>query len=193
MKKFQEFAAKMTKYDVVLDGLNIAYSTGLNKGSQVFSNILCSVISHFANQNKSILMLGRVHMTNWPRNNWNYIKENADIFLTQNISEDDPYLLYCALNSGKDTIIVTRDLMRSHTFLLKERKYKIMFKKWLDQRQWFLLTCNNQRTPIFRKPPHFTQVAQKNGEFWHVPYDPKDEGKNNKYHRTWCCVNMAGS
>ncbi|CAG9770290.1 unnamed protein product [Ceutorhynchus assimilis] len=188
MRKFQQFVNSMEQYDVVLDGLNIAYSTGVQKGPEVFSRKLCSVISHFRQQNKSVLMLGRVHMTRWPKNNWHYIKKNSSIFLTQNISQDDPYLLYCALHSGKNTIIVSRDLMRGHKFLLKERKYKILFNRWLSQRQYFLSYVDDNGKASFRIPPHFSVMTQKIDGIWHVPYIPEGNGTlNESYHKTWLC------
>lgn len=52
MAKFQDFISKLKPHDVVLDGLNIAYSNGVSTGPQVFSrnvgvNTLdfCSVLS----------------------------------------------------------------------------------------------------------------------------------------------------
>lgn len=95
-------------------------------------------------------MLGRVHMNRWPKRNWEYITNNSTVFLTQNISQDDPYLLYCALNSGKDTVIVTRDLMRGHKFLLKDSKDKILFSRWLSMRQYQLIRVNNHYEPLFQ-------------------------------------------
>lgn len=89
-------------------------------------------------------------MMRWPKNSWNYVTKNASIFLTQNISEDDPYFLYCALNSGKNTIVVTKDLMRGHKFLLKSPKFKILFNRWLSQRQYQLQTIDELGKPIFR-------------------------------------------
>lgn len=38
MAKFQDFISKLKPHDVVLDGLNIAYSNGLSKGPRVFSH-----------------------------------------------------------------------------------------------------------------------------------------------------------
>lgn len=89
-------------------------------------------------------------MNKWPKKNWNYVLQNSSTFLTENLSQDDPYLLYCALHSGKDTIIVTRDLMRGHKFLLREVHLKTLFERWLAQRQHFLLYVKNDGTPVFK-------------------------------------------
>ncbi|XP_066260053.1 mitochondrial ribonuclease P catalytic subunit [Euwallacea similis] len=187
MSRFQQFVSSMKKHDVVLDGLNIAYSKGARKSPQILSRNLANVVSHFVQKGKSVLVLGRVHMQKWPKNNWDYIKQNASIFLTQDISQDDPYLLYCALRSGKDTIICTRDLMRGHKFLLQDAKCKVLFSRWLTQRQYFLLTVNNEGRAFFRAPPNFNPLAQSRGGVWHVPYIPEDIEVNEMYHKTWFC------
>lgn len=108
------------------------------------------MVAHFVRQNKRILVLGRQHMKNWPLKNWDYITKNSTVFLTENISQDDPYLLYCALNSGKDTILVTNDFMRGHKFRLKSPKHKQLFSRWLSQRQYHIATVTAKGRPIFR-------------------------------------------
>ncbi|KAL1501588.1 hypothetical protein ABEB36_006885 [Hypothenemus hampei] len=191
MKKFQNFLSNMEQYDVILDGLNIAYSSGVNKGPYVFSRLLHAVVKHFVQKNKSVLILGRSHMNKWPRMYWSYIKENASVFLTENISEDDPYMLYFALQSGKNTIIVTRDLMRGHKFLLKDRTNKMLFNRWLSQRQYMLSYVNDKEKCFFRVPPEFYHVAQKNGDVWHIPYNvPQENEEMQSYHKTWLCINL---
>jgi ribonuclease P protein 3 len=107
-------------------------------------------VSHFVNRGKKVLVMGRNHMNKWPKKNWRYIQENAEIFLTQDLSQDDPYLLYCALHSGKDTIIITRDLMRNQKFLLKNVRQKLLFERWLAKGKYHLLRVQPSGIPIFR-------------------------------------------
>ncbi|CAH0550785.1 unnamed protein product [Brassicogethes aeneus] len=189
MSNFQNFILQQEKFDVVLDGLNIAFSVGTKHPPHVFSTLLANVVKYFVDLNKRVLVLGRVHMHRWPQQTWGYVKSNSTIFLTQNISEDDPYLLYCALNSGKNTKIVTRDLMRGHKFLLKSPKYKTLFNRWLTQRQYQLLRIDQRGQPIFKHPLPISPVAQKNGTHWHLPYDEVENNKN-EYLNSWCCLQL---
>ncbi|RZC42647.1 mitochondrial ribonuclease P protein 3, partial [Asbolus verrucosus] len=151
LRKFKNFISTMENFDVVIDGLNVAYSVGAKQPPLVTSGLVASVVSHFVNQGKKILVLGRNHMNKWPRQNWGYIRQHSTVFLTQDLSQDDPYLLYCALNSGKDTIIITKDLMRGHKFLLKNVHLKILFDRWLSQRQYQLVHVQDSGTPMFKR------------------------------------------
>lgn len=109
-----------------------------------------SVVQYFAEQNKRILMLGRLHMSSFPKQNWSYITSHADVFLTESLSQDDPYLLYCALSSGVNTIMVSRDLMRGHIFRLRDPIKKILFNRWLTQCQHQLVYVTAQGKTFFR-------------------------------------------
>ncbi|CAG9861360.1 unnamed protein product [Phyllotreta striolata] len=183
VNRFNEFISAQEEFDVVLDGLNVAFSAGTRHSPQVFSSLVASVVSYFVKQGKKVLVVGRYHMKQWPRDNWSFINQNATVFLTNNISQDDPYLLYCALNSGKNTIIVTRDLMRSHKFLLKETKLRILFNRWLSQRQYQLVKVTAEGNPFFRFPPSLTFSAQKNGQYWHIPFKPCQDSNI-----SWLCI-----
>ncbi len=44
-------------------------------------------------------------------------------------SKDDPYMLYAALQSGQNTLIVTRDEMRDHSYLLGPQ-LQGWFRQW---------------------------------------------------------------
>ncbi|XP_056636669.1 mitochondrial ribonuclease P catalytic subunit [Diorhabda sublineata] len=190
LKLFEAFMSNSKRFDVVLDGLNIAYSAGTRQPPRVLATLLASVVSHFAEKNKEVLVVGRRHMTKWPRDIWSCITEQATVFLAQNISQDDPYLLYCALNSGKDTIIVTRDLMRSHKFLLNDLRLRILFNRWLSLRQYQLVKVVGEGKPIFRHPLRYSVTAQKNGSYWHIPIKP-NVSKESDNNIQWLCLNLT--
>lgn len=93
-------------------------------------------------------MLGRKHMSKWPRQQMQQIREIADVFYTNNISQDDPYLLYATLRSGPTATFCSRDLMRGHAFLLGTG-LKNVFQKWRQQHQYKLAwTTNSQEVVI---------------------------------------------
>lgn len=69
----------------------------------------------------------------WPR-----INQKATTFLTDNLSQDDPYLLYAALHSGINTKVISRDMMRSHLYLLKDHRHKRIFNRWLSENRYEL-------------------------------------------------------
>ncbi|KAK9872163.1 hypothetical protein WA026_016217 [Henosepilachna vigintioctopunctata] len=191
--RFQSFLKTIDDCSVVIDGLNVAYSVGTKHSSSVCSAFLANVVAYFVNRNKKVLVLGREHMNRWPKKNWNYVKNNAKLFLTQDLSQDDPYLLYAALHLGKNTMIVTRDLMRSHLFLLKEPSDKIMFSRWLSQRQYQIKYVTGFGKVIFNIPMPYMRTIQKNGDYLHIPYQTKEE-KNNESNETsnsWLCIHLS--
>lgn len=85
-------------------------------------------MSDFVKKGKKVLVFGRTHMNRWPKATWGFVQQNATLFLTEDLSQDDPYLLYAALNCGKNTILVSRDLMRSHKFLLRDIHLRTLCK-----------------------------------------------------------------
>ncbi|KAK5643538.1 hypothetical protein RI129_007383 [Pyrocoelia pectoralis] len=187
LEQFKQFTTNMKNYDVVIDGLNVAYAVGTKQPPQVFSFFVKSVVKHFVDRNKKVLLLGRTHMQKWPKMNWSYVTENSDTFLTQSLSHDDPYLLYCALHCGVNTIIVSKDLMRSHLFKISDIRLKILFNRWLLQNQYHLSHINNQGKVFFKYPPSYSRTAQKFKDIWHIPYSSSIDGDSNG--QMWVCLN----
>lgn len=138
IEKFENFLLQSQKFDIVIDGLNVAYSTGTRKPLIVFAKLLANVVKYFSERNRNILVLGRKHMNAWPKNEMNYIRKNAKIFLTDNLSQDDPFLLYAAIKSGPTTDFFSRDLMRSHSYLLGN-EMKGIFRRWQQEHQFSLI------------------------------------------------------
>ncbi|XP_055854477.1 mitochondrial ribonuclease P catalytic subunit [Episyrphus balteatus] len=168
VENFTKFIEKTGPFDCVIDGLNVAYSCGAKKPSKVFVNLLSSVVKYLKRQNKHVLVLGRKHMDTWPKEGMNYVKRNSCVFLTNNLTQDDPFLLYAAIKSGQSTDFFSRDLMRSHAFLLgAELKY--IFKRWQQEHQYSLVTVSDKGI-IVKEPTRHFKFAQKVNDTWHIPY-----------------------
>ncbi|TMW47890.1 hypothetical protein DOY81_007040 [Sarcophaga bullata] len=169
IKQFCNYVDRTGPYDCVVDGLNVAYSMGSKKPAQALANLLASVVKYFQNKNKHVLVLGRKHMNNWPRKTMQYVKDNAAVFLANDISQDDPFLLYATLKSGQTTDFFSRDLMRQHAHLLGP-EIKTLFRRWQQEHQYSLVTQTGSGKIIVKEPIRFLICAHKVENTWHIPY-----------------------
>ncbi|KAL5281552.1 KIAA0391 family protein [Megaselia abdita] len=173
---FLKIINKSQPYDCVIDGLNVVYSSGTNKNPKVYSAILSSVVKYFKDKDKRVLIIGRKHMLKWKTPAMLFVKKNADIFYTGDLSQDDPFLLFAALKSGINTDFLSRDLMRSHSYLLNN-ELKTIFKRWQQIHQYSLVTTSGGMRGdqvIVRKPFGHCNFAHKIGKgSWHIPFREK--------------------
>ncbi|KAF6198728.1 hypothetical protein GE061_006750, partial [Apolygus lucorum] len=169
LKTFHTFLEKVLPVDVVLDGLNIAYVS--KKLSPHGAKLLRFVTSHFVSEGRKILVIGRKHMNRWSTNEMNYVKSNASVFLAENVTEDDPFLLYAALKSGIGTKFVSRDRMTSHRFLLKQPHLQRIFSKWQTLHQFHPLHISECGSSVALRPPsNFAREPQQTSAgVWHLP------------------------
>lgn len=106
-------------------------------------------------------------MLKWPR--MDRIHKVANTFFTQNLSQDDPFLLYAAIKSGLGTTFCSRDLMRGHAYLLGD-DLKPIFQKWRTSHQYMLITAKNEANTIIRTPRMYKTSAHKVDNVWHIPF-----------------------
>lgn len=171
LERFQVFLKKTTPYDVVIDGLNVAFSTGNQKNPAVYAMQIASVVKHYVRQRKRVLVIGRQHMDRWRSKDMKYIRENAFLFLTEDLSQDDPFLLYATLESGPHTDFFSRDLMRRHWILLGEELGGV-FKRWQQEHQYSLLSITPDGRVIIKSPFKYQMFAHclpEDSDRWHVP------------------------
>ncbi|BET01893.1 Mitochondrial ribonuclease p protein [Nesidiocoris tenuis] len=192
INSFLRFLDKSLPVDVVLDGLNIAYLS--NRLSSKSSRLVKYVTSHFVLQSKKVLVIGRKHMENWPAHDMNYIRSNAKVFFAENLSQDDPFLLYAALKSGIGTRFVSRDRMGSHKFLLPDVQLRRIFSKWQALHQYHPLHVSEADGRVFlRAPLKSVREAQAlRPDLWHVPVvdhsQTNVEGHLQDERAPWLCV-----
>ncbi|XP_064547198.1 mitochondrial ribonuclease P catalytic subunit [Drosophila montana] len=191
--RFKQYVEQTAPYDCVIDGLNVAYSTGNKKPPQQLAKLLATVVRYFKERRKRVLVLGRQHMRNWSKPAMQYIQNNASVFLTNNLTHDDPFLLYATLHSGQDTDFFSRDLMRSHAFLLGS-ELKAVFRRWQQEHQYSLVTQTQTGQIIVKEPIRYRLSAHKVGNVWHVPcceaYTPNPP-ESFEVPEKWLCLSIA--
>ncbi|XP_030644219.1 mitochondrial ribonuclease P catalytic subunit [Chanos chanos] len=192
LETFKRFVRQRPAFDVVVDGLNVANTSG--KGSQ--SETLLAVVTELEQKGLSILVLGRRHMLHpsksWDRHHMTQIKQKAHCFFTDNISEDDPFLLYAALHSGNHCNFVSRDLMRDHKACLPDSATRRLFFKWQRGHQIVISQYTPGRRVRFQNRESYDTILQSDRTSWHVPYD--EEGSDRcsyEVPQKWLCLTKA--
>ncbi|XP_006117747.2 mitochondrial ribonuclease P catalytic subunit [Pelodiscus sinensis] len=171
LEEFRNFVENHPPYDIVIDGLNVAKVSNRRSESQT----LLDVVSHLAQKNLRLLVLGRKHMLtgspNWKRPIVAATQKKADFFFAENVSEDDPFLLYATLHSGNHCKFLTRDLLRDHKACLPDSLTRHLFFKWQRGHQMVLSHYWPGKRIKFQPLPTYDTVVQTTGDTWHIPYD----------------------
>uniref|UniRef100_A0A8C9A6L9 Mitochondrial ribonuclease P catalytic subunit n=2 Tax=Lemuridae TaxID=9445 RepID=A0A8C9A6L9_PROSS len=171
LKRFKNFVKSCPPFDIVIDGLNVAKMFPKARESQV----LLELVSQLAKQNLRLLVLGRKHMLKksprWRKDEMEMVREQASCFFADNISEDDPFLLYATLHSGNHCKFVTKDLMRDHKACLSDSKTQHLFFKWQQGHQLAIRNKFPGSGITFQHILSHDTVVQTTGDSWHIPYD----------------------
>ncbi|XP_065346171.1 mitochondrial ribonuclease P catalytic subunit [Cloeon dipterum] len=190
VNRFSQFLDRSLPYDVVIDGLNVALALG-SRSSVAPIDFLIDVVNYFLDRDMKIMIIGRIHMLKWPKQKFDYIQKNCKVFLAQNISQDDPLLLYAAMRGGLSTYFVSRDFMRGHKHRLQDFEMQQLFRRWQLARQYSAFASAAKRKSLVFPPSSYLPFAQKTGDSWHVPYsEDKPEGVAPLFHtpKNWLCI-----
>ncbi|XP_023045389.1 mitochondrial ribonuclease P catalytic subunit isoform X4 [Piliocolobus tephrosceles] len=171
LKRFENFVKSCPPFDIVIDGLNVAKMFPKARESQVLLN----VVSQLAKQNLRLLVLGRKHMLRqsfrWRKDEMAEVQKQASCFFADNISKDDPFLLYATLHSGNHCRFITKDLMRDHKACLPDPKTQRLFFKWQQGHQLAIINGFPGSKLTFQHILSYDTVVQTTGDSWHIPYD----------------------
>uniref|UniRef100_A0A8C2XNV7 Mitochondrial ribonuclease P catalytic subunit n=1 Tax=Cyclopterus lumpus TaxID=8103 RepID=A0A8C2XNV7_CYCLU len=190
LKRFKAFVERKPAFDVVVDGLNVA---NINRDKSRQSETLLAVVSELEGQGLTVLVLGRKHMLrpsrSWDKHNMKLIQQKAHCFFTENISEDDPFLLYATLHSGNHCRFVSRDLMRDHKACLPDGATRRLFFKWQRGHQLVLdgYVAAGRRVR-FQSIPSYDTIIQMSADSWHVPYDDTEDRSTYEVPQRWLCL-----
>ncbi|XP_072283735.1 mitochondrial ribonuclease P catalytic subunit [Pyxicephalus adspersus] len=188
LQKFLEFVNSRPPYDIVVDGLNVAYHGKRN----ILSQALLDVVSYLRGKGRRILVLGRKHMLvpsrKWLKQDIQLLQQYADCFFLDNISLDDPFLLYACLNSGSQCYIMTKDLLRDHKACLPDAETKRLFFKWQRGHQIVIQDYTSKNLRL-QPAQSYDTIVQCTDTSYHIPYDKADvERATFEVPKTWLCL-----
>ncbi|NXX17867.1 MRPP3 ribonuclease, partial [Podargus strigoides] len=195
---FQTFVEDRLPFDIVIDGLNVSHI----KLKKMQCENLFNAVNCLAKENARLLVLGRKHMltnsSNWKREIMKEMQNKADFFFAENTSEDDAFLLYATLQSGKHCKFVTRDFLRDHKACLSDSRMRHLFRKWqrghqieISAGEKHINFLSKKKLFVFIQQPAFQYdcVVQTTGDTWHIPYkDIFEEKDSYEVPRKWLCI-----
>ncbi|XP_026704913.1 mitochondrial ribonuclease P catalytic subunit [Athene cunicularia] len=186
---FQTFVEDRLPFDIVIDGLNVSH---INPRKMHCENLF-DAVNCLAKENARLLVLGRKHMltnsSNWKREIMKEMQNKADFFFAENISEDDAFLLYATLQSGKHCKFVTRDFLRDHKACLSDSLTRHLFHKWQRRHQIVFASSVEGKHIRFLPTLCYDCVVQTTGDTWHIPYkDTLEEKYSYRVPRKWLCI-----
>uniref|UniRef100_A0A8C3LS48 Mitochondrial ribonuclease P catalytic subunit n=1 Tax=Chrysolophus pictus TaxID=9089 RepID=A0A8C3LS48_CHRPC len=191
---FQRFVENRLPFDIVIDGLNISHIMP----RKVQCENLFEAVNCLAKDYARLLVLGRKHMltnsSNWKREVMKEMQNKADFFFAENISEDDAFLLYATLRSGKHCKFVTRDFLRDHKACLSDSVTRHLFRKWQRGHQIVFSPSAGGKHITFLPACSYDCVVQTTGDTWHIPYkDTFEEKYSYQIPRKWLCLQQKYS
>ncbi|XP_017281594.1 mitochondrial ribonuclease P catalytic subunit [Kryptolebias marmoratus] len=190
LERFKAFVKRKPAFDVVVDGLNVA---NIGRDKRMLSEMLLAVVLELECQGLNVLVLGRKHMLtpsrSWSKHNMSLIQQKAHCFFTDNMSEDDPFLLYATLHSGNHSRFVSRDLMRDHKACMPDGATRRLFFKWQRGHQMVMFgNITEGRRVRFKSIPSYDTIIQTAGDSWHIPYDDTEDRSTYEVPQRWLCI-----
>ncbi|KAK2724664.1 mitochondrial ribonuclease P catalytic subunit-like [Artemia franciscana] len=192
VEDFKIFIKDRAPFDVIIDGLNVLYISGIRVDQSIKYRKLLSLIQQLKEENKKVLLIGRKHMENGLRNI--NVSKYCHLYLVNNDSEDDPFMIYSSLMSGPDCYVATRDFLRNHMFNLKDPELKEFFVRWRKTRQLKNFVIENDKI-CYLPPVKEDRVAQfsENLESVHIPYEDGKARPIIDPPKTWLCAKRITS
>ncbi|XP_076238117.1 mitochondrial ribonuclease P catalytic subunit isoform X2 [Calliopsis andreniformis] len=185
LKAFKNFIDKTKPYDVVIDGLNIV----LNGKEPNYHN-LHKLIMYFNAKKQKSLIIGRLHLAK--KKEIQFLQKKTTFFFVNNLSSDDPFILYAAMASGLNCKVVSQDFLRQHRFKLQDNTVRVLFKRWQLTHQY--MSVEDILKPINLNLVHGESYGvQKQNEYWHIPFHKLTHAQrvNHIEPNQWACFKMS--
>ncbi|CAL1526874.1 unnamed protein product [Lymnaea stagnalis] len=184
MKNLIAFVKRKGPFDVVIDGLNVIHRSGAVPQDERIER----TVKYFLNLDKRVLILGSKVLSRYTKN----IKamRNLNTYMTSSTKADDAFMMYAALQSGQDTLIVSHDKLRDHRFLL-DSDIRHIFNKWLHKIQIYDWFYSRQGEFTVRRRHLFDLGPKKDKGGWHLPENDVDFNNPHGQFSVLCLRNIS--
>lgn len=185
MKNLIEFVKSKGPFDVVIDGLNVVHHIG---AAIPPAERLEKTVNYFLKLDKKVLLLGSKVLARYSKNLRSV--RNLNVYLTSTTKADDVFMIYAALQSGRDTLIVSHDKLRDHRFLL-DSDIRHIFNKWLYTIQIYDWFYSRQGQFTIRRRHLFDLGPKKDNGGWHLPENDIDADNPHGQFRVLCLRHIS--
>ncbi|CAF3334252.1 unnamed protein product [Rotaria sp. Silwood2] len=162
------------KFTMIVDGLNILY--GIDRFATDPVNTMIKTINFLKNLRVSrtqMLFIARKHaLSRIPYDVQKDLRSICEVFLVDNTSRDDWFVLYAALYSR--AYVLTSDILRKERGIsnkstpAKNAQVNDRLQKWLYRYQYMFVRQGNR--VYFKQPMAYKLRAQYTQNVWLIPY-----------------------
>uniref|UniRef100_T1IIL0 ribonuclease P n=1 Tax=Strigamia maritima TaxID=126957 RepID=T1IIL0_STRMM len=117
---FAGLMARTAPYDIILDATSIGVGGDLS-----------SLVEHLIRKEKNVLIIGKKRLKLKES-----IKNKCQVFITQSLWPDDPFILYAAFSSGWGASVVSRNVWANSSYVFRGKDQLLeLFAKWRTCKQ----------------------------------------------------------
>lgn len=179
LRHFKMFLKVCPPYTVVIDGANIYYR---NKADSKDFNTAKKAVKQLEEAGHKILLIGRNHMKQHKL--FTSLFKKHTTYYVKDRSVDDAYVIYAAVSSGPNTIVVSNDYFGTY-YADMPQESRLVFRKWQLSNQ---VVCTGYLASylVF---PEISPICQKSedGSSLHIPVVP-NASRHTFAPAGWLCV-----
>jgi len=210
MRAFLEYLYNEGPFDLIVDGMNFAYTLnsyseqkyfGKHKHKNAFRQ-MARLITDFARaysiEKKHVCLIFRKHLYDDVKIDGSFLFDVGSVYFAGTGIADDVLMLYGSVSSGSQCYFASHDLFRNYRHVVAnsgDRKLLSLFDRYQSSRQIF---CKGRRNNLYlTKGISFEPEIQRTDKTWHFPYiteqSLKTQGEYSNMLKNWLSVSKAGT
>ena len=205
IKKFLDYLYDNGPFDLMVDGMNFAYSLsdyesnryfGKHKFQTAFSRLghLLSTYKRSIRDDTNICLIFRKHIDNDVKEDGSFLFDLCNVYFAGHGVSDDVLMLYSAIASGPHCYFASNDLFRNYRYNIiakrNDRNLLRIYDRYQSSRQLFWK--GRRSRPYLASSSFYEPVIYKNKNSWHFPFISTAVSKSKTYNTnvpsSWMCA-----